>query len=172
MDFADLEVPPLHCEADDTQRRATDSMLAYKANSPFYNPALNFSALGNLDLGWVHDFCPEVVEHFTKAPLFDHVPLNGPGIINTNAAMVSVCMLRVVNLVAKKVGCRWLINGGSLAGAVLHGGPMPWDDDSDIIVDSACQEVTKALECLITFCDIFFLRCMLQLGVLTRGAGL
>jgi phosphorylcholine metabolism protein LicD len=59
-------------------------------------------------------------------------------VLSTEGAMVFSCMLRAVDMVAQKVGCPWYLHAGSALGAFVHGGPIPWDDDVDVIFDSAC----------------------------------
>jgi hypothetical protein len=55
--------------------------------------------------------------------------------MTTPAAIASVCMLRAVDVVAANLNMTWALIAGSHLGAGLHGGPIPWDDDSDIIID-------------------------------------
>ena len=57
-----------------------------------------------------------------------------------DAAMTIVCMLRVFQVTMEKIGCTWYLHAGTLLGAIIHGGPVPWDDDVDIIMDPSCAE--------------------------------
>ena len=44
-------------------------------------------------------------------------------------------MIRDVSAVLDKHGIRWTLSGGSILGAVRHGGFIPWDDDIDIFLE-------------------------------------
>jgi hypothetical protein len=46
---------------------------------------------------------------------------------------------------AKKVGLQYWLIAGSLLGAIRHNGPIPWDDDLDIIVRNINIDMTKKL---------------------------
>lgn len=48
------------------------------------------------------------------------------------ARQLNVQMIRFVGNVCKKHGIKWWLDGGTLLGAVRHGGFIPWDDDCDI----------------------------------------
>ena len=41
-------------------------------------------------------------------------------------------MLKFLDSVAKEIGVEYYIEGGTLLGAVRHGGFIPWDDDADV----------------------------------------
>ena len=75
---------------------------------------------------WVHEYCPEVIDHFHKVPYFDYYNPNFGGSIalSTVAASSSVCLLHIFSVIAKLVDIPWMIFAGTHLGAVLHGGPM------------------------------------------------
>ena len=73
------------------------------------------------------------------APLFDYFPgrtASYPNILTTTAAISSTCLLRVIDIAARRAGATWFIHAGTHLGAALHGGPIPWDDDMDVMVDA------------------------------------
>ena len=63
---------------------------------------------------WCHLFTPEVEEQ-TK-----------------NIQKVSLEILKKIDRVCQELGIGYFICGGSMLGAVRHGGFIPWDDDIDI----------------------------------------
>ncbi|KNC85029.1 hypothetical protein SARC_02783 [Sphaeroforma arctica JP610] len=91
-------------------------------------------------LPWVAELCPGVVEHFTMFPSFDTIPDLEEGkdppapIQNTDYAMRSTCALHITHTIAKKINAPMYLHAGSHLGAVLHAGPIPWDDDVDVFI--------------------------------------
>ncbi len=55
-------------------------------------------------------------------------------------------MLTLVGDILTRNGIRWWLQGGTLLGAVRHGGFIPWDDDMDI--DVLKEDVPRMLEVL------------------------
>ncbi|MBR1445797.1 MAG: LicD family protein, partial [Alloprevotella sp.] len=55
-------------------------------------------------------------------------------------------MLTVVGDILDRAGVRWWMQGGTLLGAMRHGGFIPWDDDMDI--DVLADDVPKMVEAL------------------------
>jgi len=87
---------------------------------------------------WVLSFCPQVVRHFKRFPYFDYSPgdqVPFPTVQTSESAMTTVCLLQAVKIAAQRTNTTWMLAAGSALGATLHGGPIPWDDDSDIYID-------------------------------------
>lgn len=55
-------------------------------------------------------------------------------------------MLKVIADILDRNGVRWWLQGGTLLGAVRHGGFIPWDDDMDI--DVLKEDVPRMVEAL------------------------
>ncbi|MBR1593148.1 MAG: 2-C-methyl-D-erythritol 4-phosphate cytidylyltransferase [Alloprevotella sp.] len=55
-------------------------------------------------------------------------------------------MLKLVGDILDRNGVRWWLQGGTLLGAVRHGGFIPWDDDMDI--DVLKEDVPRMVEAL------------------------
>jgi len=87
---------------------------------------------------WLKAMCPEVVDHFNRFPMFNETPqfenINIP-IQPTSYAAQSVCTIKVVKLLAASVQARVYLHAGSHLAAIIHGQPIPWDDDVDMWLD-------------------------------------
>ena len=74
-----------------------------------------------------HSF-PKVVEHFeSRAPLFDYFPGRSaeyPNVLTSTAAISATCLLRVIDIAARRAGATWFVHAGTHLGAALHGGSM------------------------------------------------
>jgi hypothetical protein len=87
---------------------------------------------------WLETLCPEVVDHFNRFPVFSNTPqFHGREVPvqSTNYAAQSVCTMKVTKLLAASVQSRIYLHAGSHLGAIIHGEPIPWDDDVDMWMD-------------------------------------
>ena len=85
---------------------------------------------------WLKVMCPDVVAHFNKFPIFNgyrkflgvDIPIQ-----TTDYACQAVCTTKVVQLLAASVQARVYLHAGSHLGALIHGSPIPWDDDVRVV---------------------------------------
>ena len=91
---------------------------------------------------WVKLTCPEVVEHFNTFPLFSKGWNESMfALSDTIYGMRAACMVKIIKDLAASVGYNVFVHAGSHLGALLHGGPIPWDDDTDLILDFSAKGV-------------------------------
>lgn len=79
------------------------------------------------------DLCPEVVEHFTRFPYFANFSMLP--VMTTMYAAHSVCSVSIASSIASKVNAKMYLHAGSHLGAIIHGGPIPFDDDVDLFLE-------------------------------------
>lgn len=105
------------------------------------------SVLNEIPLGtdklpsWIEDICPEVAEHFKAFPAFSRSHFLSIGnetselpILTTEEAVLGVCTVKFAQRIASSFGEKLFLHAGSHLGAVLHGQPLPWDDDFDALI--------------------------------------
>lgn len=111
------------------------------------NPLNDF--LDTIELGWgtsvrpswLEELCPEVVDHFDRFPSFSDFGMDENGvevpIQSTLYATQSVCTFKILKFLVASLNAHLYLHAGSHLGAVIHGQPIPWDDDADAFVDYA-----------------------------------
>ncbi len=86
---------------------------------------------------WLKAMCPEVVSHYDRFPSFKITPTLRKSVFPlhyTNNAAQSICTLKVVKLLAASIQSQVYLNAGAHLGAIIHGQPIPWDDDVDVLM--------------------------------------
>jgi hypothetical protein len=141
---------PLQFSFSDGKASSSFPSILQPTSTCKINTDLTGFLLTGIDLGWEHDIegegapkwlrtmCPEVVDHFNHFPLFSSFPQFEGTILpvqTTNFAAQSVCTMKVVQALALSVQARIYLHAGSHLGAVIHGQPIPWDDDVDMWMD-------------------------------------
>ena len=60
---------------------------------------------------------------------------------------IEIGILKYIDDICKKNNIEYCLTGGSLIGAIRHGGFIPWDDDIDILLTSEnCKKLKNAIE--------------------------
>jgi len=113
--------PGLKCEESE------DTMAKLRKAFPFHNGSDDVEQFPS----WQKHFCPDVVDHFIRFPYFTHF-LDELPIMTSLYAAQSVCTVYLANQIALSVDAPIYLHAGSHLGAILHGGPIPWDDDVDM----------------------------------------
>ncbi len=84
---------------------------------------------------WIHEFCPDVIQHFANFPLFTSSTLDSKyAVSETTYAVKGACLVHIANDIAASLGAASYVYAGSHLGSYLHGGPIPWDDDTDMML--------------------------------------
>jgi hypothetical protein len=86
---------------------------------------------------WLKAMCPEVVSHYDRFPSFKGTPTLRKSVFPlfyTNNAAQSICTLKVVKLLAASIQSQVYLHAGAHLGAIIHGQPIPWDDDVDMLM--------------------------------------
>ena len=63
---------------------------------------------------------------------------------------VMLNLLRIVDDICNKENLKYWIDGGSMIGAIRHGGFIPWDDDIDIAILK--KDYLKLVDALEKYC--------------------
>ena len=86
--------------------------------------------------------CPEVVQFYERVPYFQHFDKQHKVVaLTTQAAMSFTCLLRLIDIGCRRANATWVLYAGGSIGGALHAGPIPWDDDVDIIVELAKKDI-------------------------------
>jgi hypothetical protein len=86
---------------------------------------------------WVKKLCPQVEEHCNKPLVIkEFVGFKGQTFPagTTHCLARAVCSLSIVQQLASSIGAANHLFAGSHLGALLHGQPIPWDDDIDAVL--------------------------------------
>lgn len=82
---------------------------------------------------WIHKLCPEVAEHFMRFPYFSNFT-EIFSVMTSEYGAHSVCTLVLASHLAEEAEAPMYLHAGSHLGAIIHGGPIPWDDDVDVFL--------------------------------------
>jgi len=84
---------------------------------------------------WLQELCPEICSHFTRFPSFKELIPPTLAFMTTDFAAHAVCTLKAAKAIAASTNAHLYLHAGSHLGAVVHGQPIPWDDDIDAFMD-------------------------------------
>ena len=65
--------------------------------------------------------------------------------VNEQARLIMLKLLRELDRICTKYDIPYWLDGGTLLGAIRHGGFIPWDDDADITMMR--EEYNRLIEC-------------------------
>ncbi len=88
---------------------------------------------------WMQQVCLEVVAHFTKFPYFANDGNGNVTYLSTLAATLSVCTMKFVSVIGTSIGYDVYGYAGSDLASLIHAGPIPWDDDVDMLISHKAQ---------------------------------
>ena len=138
-------------------KEVISSDIEVSALVPFSQKSRAFSdAMDAVDVGWGDKppenwtvvVCPEVVDHFQIFPSFSrNIQYGGKDmpVQTTHYAVHTVCTFKIAKMVAASINTGFYLHAGSHLGAVLHGQPIPWDDDADAFMDYNKRDSFKDL---------------------------
>lgn len=115
------------CGNDTAMDRLTDVVLTAANKPPSQSNNSMFPE-------WIQRFCPHVVDHFTDFPYFPGTHASPLPVFTTVKAAHSACSIQLAVHMASALGFEIGLHAGSALGALLHGGPIPWDDDVDMLI--------------------------------------
>ncbi len=101
------------------------------------NATINNAGGGGGAPKWLKAMCPEVISHYDRFPSFKGTPTLRKSIFPlqfTNNAAQSICTMKVVKLLAASIQVQVYLHAGAHLGAIVHGQPIPWDDDVDMLM--------------------------------------
>eukprot|EP00808_Paulinella_micropora_P029758 g64245.t1 len=84
---------------------------------------------------WIMIYCPEVVKVISQMQYPMHY-IDKPS-LTTEDTIMSICLLKIVRDVCDSLQSFYMIGFGTALAAAVHGAPMLWDDDQDVMLHEA-----------------------------------